>query len=143
MSPSLVLAIEPSGVGAVEPVHATREVRLRRLDDEMEVVSHQHIGGDAPAEALDNLGEEAEEGFPIGIGEEDGALLIAAGSDVVDGAGKLDAKCSCHSPPRFPRMIRDTEKSPRCSPYPSSTSSEWKIALQGAERRSERRKTKA
>src|SRR5437762_14270346 len=104
MSPALVLPIEPGGVCAFEPLHAAREVRLRGLDDQMKVVGHQHPGGDAPAEAFDRLGDEAEEGFPIAVGEEDGALLIAARGEVVDGAGELEAKWSCHSAPRFPRM---------------------------------------
>src|SRR5260221_14315034 len=92
-----MLVIEPSGIRAIEPVHAAGEVGLGCLNDEMEVIGHQDPGGEAPAEAVDDLAEEGEEGLAIGGGAEDGFALVAARGEVVDGAGILDAKGTCHS----------------------------------------------
>ena len=72
-------------------------------------LGHQDPGGHAPAKTLNRLAEEGEEGFAIVIGVEDGTALITARGDVVDGAGKFDAKWSCHNAPRFPRMMRNAE----------------------------------
>lgn len=44
--------------------------------------------------------------------EKDGAPFVAAGGDMMDGVGKVEAKLSCHSPPRFPRDERIPEESP-------------------------------
>jgi len=84
-------------------MHTAREVRFWRLDDQVEVVRHQHPGRNTPAEACGRLLQEREKGFAICVVLEDSTLFVAAGSDVIDGAGKLDPKWSCHKAPRFPR----------------------------------------
>src|SRR5258708_29764069 len=92
-----MLVIEPSSVRGIEPVHGSGEVGLGCLNDEMEVIGHQDTGGEAPAEAVDDLGEEGEEGLAISVGAEDGFALVAARGEVIDGAGIFDAKGTCHS----------------------------------------------
>jgi hypothetical protein len=63
---------------AIEPVHTAPEVRLQRLDDEMEVIRHQHPGRDRPSKPSRRRAEEGEEGSAVAIGAEDVASLIAA-----------------------------------------------------------------
>ena len=57
-----------------------------------------------------------------------GSWLRAAGSDVIESAGKLDAKRSTHSLPSFPRSQRIAEESPSGRGIGVRSPSEWKIA---------------
>jgi hypothetical protein len=58
VSPPAVPLVEALGVDAVEALHPPRELRLGRLEDEVDVRSHQHEGVATPVEADDALGEE-------------------------------------------------------------------------------------
>ena len=49
--------------------------------------------------------EEVEESEPITIGAEDRPPFIAAGGDVVESAGELDAKWSCPDTSEKPYMF--------------------------------------
>jgi hypothetical protein len=91
MSGALVPAIEPVGVGAVHPLHAAGEVRLRHLDDRMKVVGHEHVSADGPAEVSGCLAEEGEEGSPIMIVAEDRSAFVAARGDVVESSSEFIA----------------------------------------------------
>ena len=71
--------------------------------------------------------------MPIGVVAVDVCASLAARRHVVDAPGDLEAKWSCHSAPRFPRMEGTAEESLRCRDNDRETSSEWKIALQYAE----------
>ena len=73
-------------------------------------VVHDDPGRQTPAEALDGLAEEGQEGFAVGVGAEDGFPLVAARGDVIDGAGIFDAYRSCHAP-RIPRRRGIAEES--------------------------------
>jgi len=84
--PHLVHAIEPCGVGAVDPVHTAGEVRLRRLNDEVKVIGHQHPGRDRPAEPLRRHAEEVEKCLAIPIGSEDRPAFIAAWRQMIESA---------------------------------------------------------
>jgi hypothetical protein len=122
-------AVEPPGVAAVEPMHAPRQVRLRRPDHEMEVIRHQHPGRDAPAEALDGFAEETQEGEAIAIGAEDGAALIAPGGDVITApANSMRSGRAMH---RGPRSSPSAEESKPRGEMRWRISSERKIALRG------------
>ena len=93
-------------------MHAAREIGLRRLNDEMEVVGHEHPGGKTPAEAIDHRAEEAEEGLAVRVGAEDVFAFVAAGGDVVDGAGILDTKRTCHNAPEDPSECPENPRRP-------------------------------
>jgi hypothetical protein len=131
MARTLVPVIEPPGISAVEPVHSAGEIGLGGLDDEVIVICHQYPGGDAPTETLYGLAEEGEKHRAINVVAEDGPLFIAAGSDVIKSAGKLDAKRSCHSTPRFPRLPRLSEESPPGRRISVRSPPEWKIGKRG------------
>jgi hypothetical protein len=91
MSGALVPAIEPLGVGAVQPLHAAGEVRFRRLDDQMKVIGHEHVSNDGPAEACGRHAEEGEEGPPIMIVAEDRSAFVTARGDVVERSSEFIA----------------------------------------------------
>jgi hypothetical protein len=58
--------------------NATRQVRLRCLDEQVAMVGHQAVGAANPTEAVDRVGERVEEELAIGIDEEDVLPRVAA-----------------------------------------------------------------
>ena len=78
-----VAAVEPHRVEAVEPVHPGRKTRLRRLDEEVEVVVEDDPGVDDPLEAARDVDQLPDPGDAVVVVEEDRALLDAAADAVV------------------------------------------------------------
>ena len=78
-----VAAVEPHRVDAVEALHAARELGLRRLDEQVEVVVEEVPRVQLPAEPLRDVGEELEPGLAITVVEDDRSLLNAAAGHVV------------------------------------------------------------
>jgi hypothetical protein len=95
---ALVAAVEALGIEAIDVAHSGREIRARRLDHQMVVVGHQAVGVAAPAAAPDDFAERLQELATVGVDEEDGRAVVAARGDVVERAGELDPKGSCHGP---------------------------------------------
>ena len=91
MAASAVGAIEPASIGAVQPMHPTRRVRLGRLHDEMEVIRHEHPRSDRPSEPLRRQAEEDEKRLAVAITAEDVASLIAALGEVIERSSELDS----------------------------------------------------
>jgi hypothetical protein len=91
MTASMMDSVKPVGVGAVEPLHTLGEIGIQRLDDEMEMVRHQHPRSNGPSEPLRGLSEEEEKRQAIAVRAEDWALLIAAGSDVVESISEFNS----------------------------------------------------
>jgi hypothetical protein len=91
-----VALVEGARVGAVQVAHAVGEVRRRRLDDEVVVVSHQAANVDAPAvtpfDAPENVGPDD----PVPVVEDDRELVVPACRDVVDRAGREVAAGTAH-----------------------------------------------
>ncbi len=50
-------AIKPSGVGAFQPMHTGRKVRQGSLHGQVEVIIHQYVGMQTPAEAAEGCPE--------------------------------------------------------------------------------------
>ena len=88
--------VEGTGVGAVQVTHAIREVRRRRLDDEVIVVAHQAPDVDAPLVAVADAVQDVEEDDPVGVVEDDRVTVVAARCDVVVRAGCEVASCAGH-----------------------------------------------
>ena len=80
------------GVDAVEMAHQARQVGLVRLQDEVVVVAHEAVGKDAGVEAVCGLGEDGQVLAAVFVAAVDGLATVAAGGDVVDDAGELEAK---------------------------------------------------
>ena len=64
----------------------------------MKMVGHQDLDMNLPAGAGTALGEEFEEGPPIGVVLEDRFATIATVEQVVDGTGILEPKLAWHTP---------------------------------------------
>jgi hypothetical protein len=78
MARAFVAAVERLRVDAVQLSHAAREVRLRRLEEQVVVVSHQAVREDAPPVARDGVAEQLEEAAEIGGVPENAPPLVAA-----------------------------------------------------------------
>ncbi|MCP9487134.1 MAG: hypothetical protein MSC30_14895 [Gaiellaceae bacterium MAG52_C11] len=80
----VVAAVESHRVEAVQPMHPGRELRLRRPDDEMEVVRHQRPDEHAPAEAQPDLPELPPPVIAVTSIQDDRLPRDPACGDVVD-----------------------------------------------------------
>ena len=65
---------------------------------QMIVVSHQTIGVADPAVAENHSGEGIHKQLPVRIAKEDLLACVASGGQMVNRAGELQAKRSCHEP---------------------------------------------
>jgi hypothetical protein len=110
-----VALVEGAGVPAVQVAHPLVEVRLRRLDHEVVVIPHQAADVQAPAVALLDAAEQMDEGEAILVVEDDGQVVVAAGDDVVDGAGLEVPVAAAHRATVAARMMR------RCGRYAFGT----------------------
>jgi hypothetical protein len=89
--------LKRAAVDAVELAHAEREVRVRRLDHEVEVVAHQAVRVTDPAVAVDDLREPREQPPAVAVVAEDRRALVPARVNVVEGVLELDPKRACHA----------------------------------------------
>jgi hypothetical protein len=95
--PNVVVSpVEVVRVPAVQPVHADREVGVRSLNQQMEVIRHQAVGRTQPATLVDDLGQYCEEPAPVDVVEEDGPTLGPARRHVVDRVRRLEARAARH-----------------------------------------------
>jgi hypothetical protein len=91
-----VALVEGTGVAAVEVAHAVGEVRERRLDEQVVVVSHQAAHVQPPAVAALDASENVDEDRAVPGVPEDRGLVVPARADVVVGAGGEVATWSAH-----------------------------------------------
>ena len=94
--PSVEL-VEDLGIDAVQLAHPDREITIRRLDEYMIMVGHEAIGVADPVVALVDMLEGVEEVQAVVIVLEDGFLLIAAGSNVIQRTRIFNAKGTGHA----------------------------------------------
>jgi hypothetical protein len=95
---AVVAAVEPDRVEAVQPLHAGRQLRLCRVDEDVEVVVEQAPGDDVPAVLPRHAVEELEPRLAIEVVEDDAPLLDAARDHVIPGGCRqLAARDSRHS----------------------------------------------
>jgi hypothetical protein len=93
-----VPAVEPHRVNAVQPLHPARQLRLRRLDEQVEVVVEQVPRVQLPAETPRHVDEQLEPRFAIAVVEDDRPLFhAAAGHVVVRRARQLAARDPRHA----------------------------------------------
>jgi len=85
MSGAVVATIEAHRVQAVQALHPARELGLRRLDQQVEVVVEQDPGVNLPAKATLDLDEQLVPGLAVKVVEDDRPLLDAAADHVVPG----------------------------------------------------------
>jgi hypothetical protein len=99
--------VERTRVAAVQVAHSLRQVRLRRLDDEVVMVSHQAIGVDAPAITAHDPPQRVEEQAAVVVVEKDPPLVVPARRHVVHATGHELAERPRHTstvPSSRPRL---------------------------------------
>jgi hypothetical protein len=97
MAPSVIAAVEAHRVEAVQSLHPFRELGLRRLDQEVEVIAEQRPGVDPPAKAPLYVDQQLPPLGPVDVVQEEFPLLHTAADDVVvRRAGQLRAGNSRH-----------------------------------------------
>src|SRR6266508_2381959 len=88
--------VENLPIQAVQSLHTPRQVRFRGPDQKVEMVRHVDVGEDLPLALRGDLVHPPEvKEMVVGV-EKDRLAAIASRGDVVDGAGRLDAKRTRH-----------------------------------------------
>ena len=102
MPPSQAGAVPALAVGAKQPLHAGNQIRLWRCEQQVEMVSHEHLCVNPPAVTGANLSQPEYERFPVVIGLKHRLAAVAAGHHVVDCPGILetDRSRSCRQRPK-------------------------------------------
>jgi hypothetical protein len=98
--PPLVAVVVPLGDPEVQPVHAARELLLRRLDDEVEVVAHQAPRVKRPAKAANGAEEIRGCGLPVVAVVKDPHAVHAPDGDVEDAVREMVSRQARHSTDR-------------------------------------------
>jgi len=75
MADQPVPIVEADGVGALQPGHASNQIRIRCLQDRVVVVAHQAKGMYLPTGFLTRLGQSFDEVVPVHIPQEDVVAL--------------------------------------------------------------------
>src|SRR5262245_55943917 len=86
-----VPSVEGPRICVIEEEHPLREVCLRELDHEVDVIRHQAPGDTTPLELASGDVEQANVEAFVSIVEDDGQLARSADSDVVVGTCLLSA----------------------------------------------------
>ncbi len=91
------VVVEPNRILTLEELHTGREIRVRSLDDQMEMVAHQAVRVQSPAVAHDDDLQKHEKELSIaGDDIENRSLLHPTGRHVVDDVGYLDPRLACY-----------------------------------------------
>jgi len=88
--------VEGARVLAVQVTHPVGEIRERRLDHEVVVVSEQAARVKPPAVALPHALQDLDEDGAVPVVEEDRRVVVSLGTDVVIGAGGEVAERASH-----------------------------------------------
>src|SRR5512133_3811920 len=88
--------VEVRRILAIQSLHTAGQVRVRRLNEQMEMVSHEAIGMDPPAVAAHDSIADLEEPPPIVVILVDRLSPVPASGDVIDAPGNLDPGSSWH-----------------------------------------------
>jgi hypothetical protein len=78
-----VSVVECAGVLTVQVAHAVRQVRHRRLDQQVVVVAEQTLRVEPPAVALAHPVQDAREDGAVGVVAEDRLVVVPLRDDVV------------------------------------------------------------
>ena len=97
MAEQLVPPVETAGVSAQKPLHACDQIGLGRLDHEMKMIRHEHIGVNLPAGLGACLAQGLDEPPPVRVVLADGFAPVPAIHDVVNRTGILDSKLAGHA----------------------------------------------
>ena len=91
-----VAPIEVLGVDTVEVSHGPCQVGLRRLDEQVVVVAHQHVGMQHQVVVRDDGGQPSQKGLAVPPVAVDRLARVATRRDVVAGAREADPQWAGH-----------------------------------------------
>jgi len=111
-----VLLVEGAGVLAVQVAHTEVEVRLRRLDDQVVVRSHQAVGMEPPEVAACDAPQQVQEEAAVIVLAKEERTAIPDGRDVVVGAGNQLSVRAAHPPTVAPCRGRNALPAPFVTP---------------------------
>ena len=95
--PSLVVAVVVVlAICELERLHGARQRDRAGLQQQMEVIGHQHIGIERTAVPAAIAGEPREIGCGIGIVVEDDATAVPTGNHMIEGAGEINPRFTSH-----------------------------------------------
>ena len=127
---AVVAAVEAHRVQAVQAPHAVRELWLRRLDEQMEMVVEQDPDVNLPAEPRLDVEELLEPGLAIEVVEDDRPLLDSATDHVVPrGARELRARNARHPVEASARRRDETAPNDRPVPGTCPRDSPWDMSV--------------
>jgi len=92
-----VPTVEMLRIAAVQPLHPSREIRIRSSHDQVIVRRHQDERMARPLVAKDDLVEEIQKAASIDIVAIDGLPGHAPRRDVIESTGEVDARRTGHS----------------------------------------------
>jgi hypothetical protein len=82
VSHPIMAAIEPLRVDRVDAMHAAREVSFGRLEQQVVMIPHQHVGVEPPREQLDGLRKHGEKEVTVPVVAKNRPPLVAAAGDM-------------------------------------------------------------
>jgi hypothetical protein len=93
-----VTAIIVTSIRNIELPHELRQIGLGRLDNQMKMIAHEHIGVHTDAENLKRAPESIQKARPVVIVAEDDAPVIASASHMIKSIGVRDPQWPRHNP---------------------------------------------
>jgi hypothetical protein len=97
--------VKAVGKGRLQPLHPDHQISVWRLQRQMVVIAHHHIGVQRPARSYAGLKQtplERRLGF---LRSEDVAAIVASVDHMIDRARKLQSKLARHVLPSAGRTI--------------------------------------
>jgi hypothetical protein len=91
VSHPLVYFVEAPAVVTVQPLHPISEIRFRRFDKKMVVVTHQAVSMQYPGLRMYHFLQDNYEPMPILVGDEYFLLVISSSGYVVTSTRELNA----------------------------------------------------
>ena len=108
--------VEPSTIGHIQPLHGLTEISLRRLDLQMVVVTHQHIGMDLKSEPGRQNAQQVEKMQISMLVGKDLPLFQAAVDDVIPAVFNVEPQWPGHgqenNPPADGRNVKCLDVTP-------------------------------
>jgi hypothetical protein len=80
----------------LKPPHARREIRLRRFQEQMVVITHQRIRMNPKTRPLANLSQRSQKGFPVFVIENNIPFAITPRQQMIKRPSILDSNLSWH-----------------------------------------------
>src|SRR5208337_1439301 len=107
-------------------LHTQCEVGARGLDQQVQMVAHEHEGRQFPLTPQYRASQVVEQSLTVRVVVNSPLAAVAPGHHVIDGTLKLDAKSSRHLPSRTHRSEGLNKKNQKQSqiPSPSKTKSD-------------------